>query len=76
MGIKFDKDSLALEQNNYATKIVNAYIIYRLNAWLIDPTNNFKLRNCLFCVTSIIKNSDKEKWTCSGYRIAFYGPDS
>ena len=31
MGIKFDKDPLAVEQNNYATKIVNAYINYDLD---------------------------------------------
>ena len=26
--IKFNKDPLAVEQNNYVTKIVNAYIVY------------------------------------------------
>ena len=41
MGIKFAKDPLAIEQNNYATKIVNAYIIYDLDAWPNNPTNNF-----------------------------------
>ena len=28
--IKFDKDPLAVEQNNYASKIVNVYIAYDL----------------------------------------------
>ena len=28
MGIKFDKDTLAVEQNSYLTKIVNAYIVF------------------------------------------------
>ena len=27
MGIKFDKDTLAVEQNNYVSKIVNVYIV-------------------------------------------------
>ena len=27
VGIKFDKDHLAVGKNNYATKIVNAYIV-------------------------------------------------
>ena len=27
------KDSLAVEQNNYTTKIVNAYTVYDLKAW-------------------------------------------
>ena len=32
MGIKFDKDLLAVAENNYATIIVNAYIVYNLDA--------------------------------------------
>ena len=31
MGIKFHKDPLAVEQNNYTTKIVNGYIVYDLD---------------------------------------------
>ena len=27
IGLKFDKDPLALEQNSYLTKIVNVYIV-------------------------------------------------
>ena len=61
-GIKFDEDPLAREQNNYGTKIVKVYIVYRVNAWPRNPTNNFKFKNCLFGATSIVKNSDKEKW--------------
>ena len=30
IGIKFDKYPLAIEQNNYLTKIVNVYIVYDL----------------------------------------------
>ena len=73
MGIKFDKDALAVEQNNYATKIVNAYIIYDVDAWPRNPTNNFKFKNCVFGAASIVKNINKEKWVYSGYGIAFDG---
>ena len=31
MGVKFDKDLLTLEQYNYTTKIVTAYIVYDLD---------------------------------------------
>ena len=31
IGIKFDSDPLLVEQNSYANKIVNAYIVYELN---------------------------------------------
>ena len=67
MGIKFDKDPLVADQNNYLSKIVNVYIVYDLDAWPKNPTNNFKLKNCLFGETNIVQNSDKEKWVHSGY---------
>ena len=71
MGIKFDKDPLAVEQNNYLTKIVNVYIVYDLYAWPRNPTRNFKFQNCLFGATSTVKYSDKEKYVYSGCGITF-----
>ena len=44
------------------TKKVNIYIIYDLDAWSKNLTNNFKFRNCLLGSTDIVKNSDKEKY--------------
>ena len=75
MRIKFDKDPLAAE-NNYANKIVNAYIVYKLYTCPKTPLHNFKLKNCLFGATSTVKNSGKEKWAYSGYEIAFHGAGS
>ena len=69
VGIKFDKDPLAVEQD--LRKIVNVYIIYDLYAWQRNPNNNFELKNCLFGATNIIKNSGKEKHVHSGYEITF-----
>ena len=71
MGIKFDKDLLAVEQNNYLTKIVNVYIVYDLAVWPEIPLKIFTLKNCLFGATNVIKNSAKDKWVYSGYGIAF-----
>ena len=71
IGIKFDKDPSSVEQNNYSTKIANVYIVYDLDAWLRNPTKNFKFKNCLFGATNIVKNSDKEKCVYSGYGITF-----
>ena len=48
MGIKFDKDPLAVEQNNYLTKIVNVYIVYDLAAWPRNLTNNFKFKSKIY----------------------------
>ena len=58
MGVKFDKDLLAVEQYNYLNKNVNLYIVYDLGAWSRTPTNNFNLKNCLFGAT----NTVIDKW--------------
>ena len=55
MGIKFDKDPLAVKQNNYLTKIVNLYIVDDLDAWSKVPIWSFTLKNILFGVTNIVK---------------------
>ena len=59
MGVKYDKDPLAVEQNNYVSKIVNVYIVFDLDAWPKNPTNDFKFKKCLFGETTVVKNSDK-----------------
>ena len=75
-GIKFDKYLLAVEQNNYLTKIVNVYIVYDLAAWPRNLSNNFKFKNWLFGATNIVKNNDKVKYVYSGYVITFDSGDS
>ena len=46
--IQFNKSVLVGEQNNYATKIVNACIMYDSDNWSKNPLNSFKLKTCLF----------------------------
>ena len=55
MGITFDKDPLAVEQNKSVSTIVNVYIVYDLDAWPRNPTNNFKFKTCSFGATSVVK---------------------
>ena len=62
---------MVVEQNNYLIKIVNVYIVYDLDVWSRNPTNNFKFKNCLFRATNIVKNRDKEKYVSSGCRMTF-----
>ena len=57
--MQFSKSVLVVQQNNYTTKIVNTYIVYDLDNCLKNMHNNFTLKNCLFGVTSIVKNGDK-----------------
>ena len=61
IGIQFNKRVLVVEQKNYATKIVNAYIVYDLDDWQEIPLNNFKLKNCFFGGTNVTKSSDKSE---------------
>ena len=35
--------------------MVNVYIVYDLDAWTKDPTNNFKFENCIFWATNTEK---------------------
>ena len=71
--IRFNKDPLALEQNYFAAKVVNAYTVYDLDAWSNNPLINFTLKCCWFFTTTITKGSDKEKWVYSSYGIVFDG---
>ena len=71
IGIKFCKGPLAVEQNNYMTKIVNFNIIYGLDDWPRNPNSNFKFKNCFFGATSVVKNCVRERYVYSGYRITF-----
>ena len=47
MGIKLDKDTLAVEQSNYLTKIVNVYVAYDLDARAKISLRNFKVGGVL-----------------------------
>ena len=75
MGMKFDKDPLAVEQNNYLSEVANIYLLADLHSWPKISLRTFTIKNCLFGTTSIVKNSDKEKYVYSDYRIAFDGKD-
>ena len=60
MDIKFDKDPLPVDQNNFLIKIVNVWIVYDLDAWSRNPTSIFKFKNWLFGATSIVKKRIKK----------------
>ena len=40
------------------TKIANVYIVYDLDNWPRNLTNNLKFKKCLFGATNTVKNSD------------------
>ena len=67
--IKFDKDPLAVEHNNYLSKIVNVYTVHDLSAWPENPTNIFESKNYLLGANDVVKYSDEEK--CARNFITF-----
>ena len=50
--LKFNKSVLVQKSlpSLYSNFILNSYIVYELNTWPRNPTNNFTLKNCLFLV--------------------------
>ena len=63
IAMQFNNTPLVVEQDNYATEIVNDYIVYNLDNWRKILLRNFRIKNCLFGATTVVKNSDK-KITC------------
>ena len=76
MGIKFDKDDLAVGQKNYLPKIVNACTAYDLEICLKIPLHNLKLKYSYFDATNTAKTIVEEKWMNIGNGIAFDGKGS
>ena len=60
MRIKFDKHPLGVEEDNYAIKIVNASVAYELDTSADSLLKNFKIKNCLFVATNIVKTFIKK----------------
>ena len=49
----------------------NIYIVYDLNVWPRNLTNNVRFKNWFCWAANMVKNSDKEKYVYGGYRITF-----
>ena len=53
-------------------KIINIYFVYDLES-NINSNPDFTVENCLFGAVRITKNTDVNKYKCSGYGIGFDG---
>ena len=62
-----------LRNNNIyiSKKVINLYISYILNPWLINLNTDFTLKDCLFGSVKLTKNADLNKHKYSGYSIGF-----
>ena len=72
--VKFDGTCLKQERLTFTyKKVVNSYIVYKINACPYALDTNFELKHSLFGATKLITNTDPEKYKYSGYGIGF-GP--
>ena len=59
--------------SSYKNFILNLYLVYELNTWPLNPTNNFTLKNYLFGTVKLTRKADKSKFTYNGRGIEFDG---
>ena len=52
------------------------YIVYEINNWPPNPTNNFSLKNCLFGTVKLVRNAIKGIFIYNVWGIAFDGEGS
>ena len=67
--LQFNYSVLVAEQKNYATRIVNAYIVYDLDNQPRIRLNSFtlkKLKNCFFGASKVVKYNYESKCAYSG----------
>ena len=75
--LKFN-NSLLVQKNSslYSNFIFNFYIVYELNNWFRNLSNNFVLKSCLLGTVKLTRNSDESKFIYNSWGIAFDGVDS
>ena len=59
----------------YSCFILNLHLLYDINTWPRNPTNNFTLKNCLFDAVKLTRNANKSKFIYNGPGTAFDGKD-
>ena len=60
----------------YNNFILNLCIVYELNNWPRNRTNNFPLKKCSFGAVKLVRNTFKKKFSYNGPRKAFDGEGS
>ena len=60
----------------YSNFVLNLYIVFRLNNWPHNPTNNLPLKSFLFGTVKLIRNEIKSTFIYNDWGIAFDGEGS
>lgn len=77
LGVKSDYSILIQERPTFKLKNNNkgVYIVYDLENWPINPSNNVSIKNCLFRAAKLTRNGIKRYFIYYGYRITFDGSE-
>ena len=59
--INFNRHCLVKTNISIHKKVINLYIYYILNPWLINLNIDFTLNNCLFGSAELTKNADTDE---------------
>ena len=57
----------------YSNFILNLYIVYELNRWSRNATNNFPLKNWWFGLVKVVRNTVKITFIYNAWGKAFHG---
>ena len=73
MTLKFNNWVLVQQKSSllHSNFVLNLYIVYELNNWPRNPTNNYTLKNYLFGTVKLTRNADKSKFNYNGQIIVF-----
>ena len=76
--LKFDNSVLEQTSSSslHSNFFLNLYIVYEINNWPRNPTNNFSLKNCLFGTVKLVRNAIKDIFIYNVWGIAFDGEGS
>ena len=55
----------------YSNFFLSFYMVYELNNWQDNPSNNFTLKNCLLSATKLTRNTIKSRLIYNDQGIAF-----
>ena len=56
--------------------MLNLLVVYELNCWSCNPSNDFTVKNCLLGTVKLTRNAVKSRFIYYGQGIAFDGADS
>ena len=70
--------SVLVQKNSslFSNFIFNLYIVYELNNWPRNPTNNFSIENRSFGTVKSVRNTIKSKFIYNRRGVAFVGEGS